>query len=253
VTNYGPASYGDAFAEVYDEWYGPSSSVASSDLDTTVCTLLELADGGRVLELGVGTGRIALPLAKAGADVHGIDASLKMLDQLAAKPGNELLNITCGDMATDLPPGPFSLIFVAINTFFNLTTVADQRTCLRSVAERLGPDGLFVIEAFVPDLQRSGADLTLRTVSGDGVTLMASVTDPVAQTVVGQLIELKDGTLPRLKPWQIRYATPDQLDELAQECGLRLWARWANWDRETFKNTSSHHVSAYRSQSFGVT
>lgn len=249
-SQYTASSYGDAFAEVYDDWYGPSTSVASSDLASTIATLVELAGRGPVLELGVGTGRLALPLAAEGLAVHGVDASQKMLDQLRAKPGHDRVTTSHGDMASDLPPGPFSLIFVAINTFFNLTTLDDQRRCLRAVAQRLSPHGRFVIEAFVPDSSVSGHDLSVRSVHATGVTLMASYNDPAQQTVVGHIIDLRDGILPRLKPWRVRYATPDQLDALAASCGLERVERWANWSRESFSEFSTHHVSVYKTHAF---
>lgn len=250
ASGYTTRSYGDAFAEVYDDWYGPSTTVASSDLPTTISALAGLANGGPVLELGVGTGRVSIPLAATGLAVHGVDSSQKMLDQLRAKPGHERVTTSCGDMATDLPPGPFSLVFVAINTFFNLTTLEAQRQCLRTVADRLSPDGVFVIEAFVPDSSFAGHDLTLRSVQSDGVTLMASLNDPVQQTVVGHMIELRDGMLPRLKPWRVRYASPDQLDVQAASCGLHRLERWADWSRRPFTDSSSHHVSVYTSRTF---
>ncbi len=249
-SDYIASSYGDAFAEVYDEWYGPSTLVASSDVTTTVATLVALAGRGPALELGVGTGRLAIPLAATGVALHGVDASQKMLDRLRQKPGHERVTTSCGDMATDLPAGPFSLIFVAINTFFNLTTLDDQLRCLRAVAARLGPQGVFVIEAFVPDSSFSGHDLTLRSVDSSGVTLMASYNDPAQQTVVGHMIELRDGMLPRLKPWRVRYASPDQLDALAADCGLYRVERWADWSRCAFLESSTHHVSVYMAHAF---
>jgi SAM-dependent methyltransferase len=242
---YGPASYGDAFADVYDEWYGPSPAMASSDLATTVGCLTTLADGGPVLELGVGTGRLAIALAEHGLEVHGVDASAQMLAKLAAKPGGHLVTTRCADMAEDLPDGPFRLIFVAVNTLFNLTTADAQRRCLALAAQRLSPDGRFVVEAFVPDLAHSAPALTVRSVEADHVVLMASRTDPIEQVVIGQMIEFRDNTLPRLKPWQIRYATPTQIDDLADSAGLCLTDRWATWSRDVFTAVSTHHVSVY--------
>jgi SAM-dependent methyltransferase len=243
---YGPASYGDAFADIYDEWYGESPAVASSDIDATVQCLVELANNGRVLELGVGTGRIALPLVAAGVDVVGLDASAKMLDQLAAKPDGSRVTTVCADMSTGLPEGPFSLVFVAINTFFNLTSHDQQLTCMKGVAERLTDDGVFVIEAFVPDLDRYGSGLSLRTVDLDHVVLAASHTDIDRQLITGQYVELRNNTLPRLRPFQICYQSPDQLDQMAAVAGLTLVNRWENWSKSGFKSRSSHHVSVFR-------
>jgi SAM-dependent methyltransferase len=244
--SYGPASYGDAFADIYDEWYGESPAVASSDIDATVQCLVELANNGRVLELGVGTGRIALPLAATGLDVVGIDASAKMLHQLTAKPNGERVTTVCADMSTDLPEGPFSLVFVAINTFFNLTSRDQQLACMRGVAERLTGHGVFVIEAFVPDLDRYGSGLSLRTVDLDHVILAASHTDVDHQLITGQYVELRNNSLPRLRPFQICFQSPDQLDQMAAVAGLTLVNRWENWSKSAFKSRSSHHVSVFR-------
>ena len=243
---YGPASYGDAFADIYDEWYGESPTVASSEIDATVQCLVELANNGRVLELGVGTGRIALPLAAAGVSVVGLDASAKMLEHLAAKPNGHSVTTVCADMSTGLPEGPFSLVFVAINTFFNLTSRDQQATCLRNVAERLTDDGVFVIEAFVPDLDRYGSGLSLRTVDLDRVILAASHTDVDRQLITGQYIELRNNALPLLRPFQICYQSPNQLDQMAAVAGLTLVSRWENWSKSVFKSGSSHHVSVFQ-------
>jgi SAM-dependent methyltransferase len=244
--SYGPASYGDAFADIYDSWYGDSPAVASSDIDATVHCLIELANHGRVLELGVGTGRIALPLAEAGLDVVGVDASEKMLEQLSAKPAASSITTACGDMSIELPDGPFSLVFVAINTFFNLTSPEQQLACMKLVAERLANDGVFVVEAFVPDFDRYGSGLSLRTVEVDHVVLAASRNDIDRQLITGQYIELRNGALPRLRPFQVCYQTPEQLDQMAADAGLKMVDRWENWSKSVFKSESSHHVSVFR-------
>jgi SAM-dependent methyltransferase len=243
---YGAASYGDAFADIYDEWYGSSPAVASSDLASTIDFLAPLANGGTVLELGVGTGRIALPLAAAGVNVVGLDASAKMLEYLAAKPDGQRMTTVCADMAGELPTGPFTLVFVAINTFFNLTNREQQLQCLHNVAERLTDDGAFVIEAFVPDLDRHGSGLSLRTIELERVILAASNTDTERQTISGQYIEFRDNSLPKLRPFHICYQSPEQLDVMAAQAGLKRVERWANWSKEPFKSESSHHVSVFR-------
>jgi SAM-dependent methyltransferase len=243
---YGAASYGDAFADIYDEWYGSSPTVASSDLASTIDFLVPFAEGGTVLELGVGTGRIALPLAAAGANVVGLDASAKMLEQLAAKPEGHRVTTVCADMAGALPAGPFTLVFVAINTFFNLTSREQQLQCLQNVAACLTDDGTFVIEAFVPDLDRHGSGLSLRTIELDRVILAASNTDTEHQTISGQYIELRDNALPKLRPFHVCYQSPEQLDVMAAQAGLERVERWSNWSKEPFNSESSHHVSVFR-------
>jgi SAM-dependent methyltransferase len=163
VRGYGSDSYGEAFADVYDDWYAGVSPV-----EATVARLAELAGTGPVLELGVGTGRLALPLAATGLEVLGIDTSGAMLDRLRAKveargPGPGRVTGLLGDMASDLPGGPFPLVFAAYNTLFNLRTVAEQERCFRAVAARLAPAGHFVVEAFVPDdPPRSGTSVDVR-------------------------------------------------------------------------------------------
>lgn len=246
MDGYGPASYGDGFADVYDDWYAEPT-------DTAACVerLAALAAGAPVLELGVGTGRLALPLATRGLDVTGVDASTAMLDRLRAKPGADRVHLVLGDMAelrVDPPRGHdgFGLVVVAYNTFFNLADAADQRRCLARVAAVLAPGGSLVVEAFVPDDDAAaGGALEVRTVEADRVVLSASRHDPLGQLVRGQHIEVTEAGI-RLRPWQVRYLRPDQLDALAADAGLGLVGRWAGWRHEPFDDTSTVHVSQYR-------
>lgn len=246
MRGYDDASYGDGFADVYDEWYD-----GLSDVVATTATLLELAAGGPVLELGVGTGRLAIPLAEAGAaagvTVHGVDTSAAMLDRLAAKPGGPLVRASLGDMVDGLPDGPFGLVFVAYNTFFGLLTDERQRACMSAVAARLAPGGAFAIEAFVPDdAVAAQSGVTVRSVSVDRVVLSVSTSDPAAQTAEGQYVDITEAGGVRLRPWSIRWATPAQLDEMAAATGLHLAQRWAGFGREPFDADSVRHVSVYR-------
>lgn len=244
MRGYDETTYGDSFADVYDEWYAGISDVAG-----TVERLLALAGTGPVLELGVGTGRIAIPLAAAcGVEVVGLDASQRMLDRLAAKPGGDLVRPVLGDMSgPGLPRGPFTLVFVAYNTFFNLASESLQRLCFDAVASRLARDGRFVIEAFVPDdPPRQGSSVELRSMTADRVVLSASIHDPVTQRAEGQLIELTEAGGVRLHPWSIRYTAPAELDEMAAGAGLALVERSAGWHGEPFGEDSGHHVSFYR-------
>ncbi len=241
MQGYHGASYGDGFADVYDDWYQDIS-----DVDATVRTLLALADGGRVLELGVGTGRLAIPLAAAGAEVHGLDSSEQMLARMAAKTGGSGVHSHLGDMVRDLPPGPFTLAFVAYNTFFNLLTAADQAACFAAVAERLTDGGCFVIEAFVPDTESESASaVTVRSLTADRVVLSVSTSDPVAQRAEGQYIDITEAGGVRLRPWSIRWVTPAQLDELAASAGLRLAQRWDGFGQAPFGPDSPRHVSVF--------
>jgi SAM-dependent methyltransferase len=244
------ATYGAAFADVYDDWYGSLGGA-----DDAVAFLAELTTNGvraPVLELGVGTGRLALPLAArlagTGRPVHGVDASADMVARLRAKAGAERVAVTVGDMAADEPPGPFGLVFVATNTFFNLDSEAAQRACLASVARRLVPGGHLVVEASVPDVttERARDHVGISSISVDRLVLTATREDRDGQVVTGHHVELVDGAPVRLRPWRIRWVTPGQLDGMAADAGLTLVERHASWRRETFSTNSSQHVSVFR-------
>ena len=248
VDGYEPSTYGDRFAEVYDDWYGAvTDAEACAD---RVAALAAEAGGGPVLELGVGSGRLALPLLARGLEVHGVDASPAMVERLRAKPGGDEVRVTVGDMAElALPePGPFAVVLVAFNTFFNLPTEAAQARCLARVATLLAPSGRFLLEAFVPDAAGgSGVDgaLTPRHISVDEVVLSVSQRDRAAQTITGQHVHVTEAGI-RLRPWHLRYATPQQLDDLAAAAGLALASREGGWAGEPFTDDSDVHVSAYR-------
>jgi SAM-dependent methyltransferase len=235
--------YGASFADVYDDWYREPSPSSTAQ---TVATLAALAGAGPVLELGVGTGRLAVPLSERGLKVSGVDASPEMLALLAEKDPTQTVSVSCGDMARDMPPGPFSLVFIAFNTFFNLVTEDDQIECFRNVRKVLAPDGVFVIEVFVPDDQDDpGAPLSVvvkETPPGRTV-LMATSTD--GQNVYGQHIEIVPDQPVRFRPWTLRWATIAQIDEMAQSVGLVLRNRWASWDTRRFDESSTTHVSVY--------
>jgi SAM-dependent methyltransferase len=241
MRGYDPTSYGDGFADVYDDWYHDIS-----DIEATVNTLVPLAGDHPLLELGVGTGRLAIPLAAQGIKVFGLDTSPAMLDVLRAKPGGDLVETSIGDMATDLPDGPFGVVFVAYNTFFSNLTSASQQDCFNAVAARLTTGGRFVCEAFVPeDPPRSGSDISLRNLTADRVVLSISVHHPDTQIAEGQYVEITEDGGVKLRPWSIRYATPQQLDEMANRAGLVLERRTSSWDGSPFDTSSAHHISVW--------
>jgi SAM-dependent methyltransferase len=247
MDGYDERTYGDAFADVYDEWYA-----GISDVDVTVDDLLDLAGAGPVLELGVGTGRLAVPLAEAGraagVRVVGVDASAAMLARLTERDTARLVHAVEADMVRGLPAGPFTLVFVAYNTLFNLTDDGAQTACFQAVAERLVPGGRFVVEAFVPEHPpRTGDDVAIRTMAADRVVLSLSRHDPSRQAAAGQFVELTEAGGVRLRPWSIRYATPAQLDAAAELAGLALEHRWEAFGRSPFGPDSPRHVSVYRS------
>lgn len=237
---YGAATYGDRWAPIYDDIHG------RIDPGPAVQRLAPMARGGRVLELGIGTGRIALPLAAEGLEVHGIDASEEMVALLRQKPGGDGIGVTIGDFANVDVDGRFNLVFVAFNTFFALLTQDAQVRCFRNVAEHLTEDGAFVIEAFVPDPTRWERGQRVGTIHVDhlGVRLEASTHDAAQQRTTSQQIVIdEDGV--HLYPVQVRYAWPSELDLMAQLAGLRLVSRSADWSGGPFTAESNAHVSVY--------
>lgn len=240
MEGYGAATYGDAMADVYDEWYG------ADDLRGPLDHLQRLAGDGRVLELAVGTGRLALPLKARGVAIEGIDASAEMLARLRGKPGGDQIPVTLGDMARDLPDGPYRVIFVAFNSFFGLLSADTQQQCLDAVAPRLEPGGTFVLEAFVPQPPTAGSRVEVRHMTADRLVLMVSLDHPHDQRSEGHFVELTEVGGIRLRPWAVRWSFPEELDAMAATAGLELVARWAGWNGEQFDADSRTHVSHYR-------
>jgi len=198
-----------------------------------------------VLELGVGTGRLAVPLASRGLEVVGLDASEAMLAKLAEKDPSSGVEPVLGDMVEDQPAGPFALVFVAFNTFFGLLTEARQQSCFAAVADRVAPGGAFVIEAFVPEPQ-DGPAVVVRSMTADSVVLSITTHDESGQVAQGQYVSMSESGGVRIRPWAIRYATTDQLDAMAHASGFRLDQRWEDAQRAPFTAESARHVSVYR-------
>ena len=233
-------SFGEDTAEVYDD-------DQRGDEAATVALLARLARGGPVLELAVGTGRIALPLAATGITVDGIDISPAMVAKLRAKPGGNEISVTMGDFADVPVPGTYKLVFVVFNTLFNLLTQEHQVRCFENVAAHLTDEGLFVVEAFVPTYLhrlRDNQYVDAEAIGVAEVRLDVGRHDPVAQRLDESHVMLsRDGV--RLAPIVCRYAWPSELDLMARIAGLRLQDRWAGWDGEPFSATSARHVSVY--------
>jgi len=208
-------TYDEHCADVYDQWFG-------SYEDAAIDTLAELAQGGRCLELGIGTGLISLPLAARGIEVQGIDSSPAMVSRLRAKPGGDAIEVTSGDFADVGVEGKFSLVFIVFNTFFALQSQEEQIRCFRNVAERLTERGLFVIEAFVPDTKifDGGQSVRATAVTSDRVSLKISQHDPVHQKMRSQHVVIIDNEV-RLYPVEIRYVWPSEMDLMAKLAGLR--------------------------------
>ncbi len=238
--DYGPSTYGDHIADVYDAWFHPPSDPAAA-----IDFLAELVGSGPALELAIGTGRIALPLATRGVEIQGIDASAAMVAKLREKPGGTDILVTMGDFADVPVEGRFQLVFVVFNTLFALLTQDDQRRCLRNVADHLTDDGVFVVEAFVPDIARfdRGQRVDARRVEVGRAILEVSRHDAGNQRVSSQLVVLEETGL-RIFPVELRYVWPSELDLMAELAGLRLRERWGDWNRERFTGDGKH-VSVY--------
>ena len=239
MDTYQEDTYGERIAGVYDDWYAGYDEAA-------VATLRELAQGGRALELGIGTGRVALPLQGSGVEVHGVDASEAMLSRLRAKLGGEKLPVTIGNFAGVPVEGQFTLIYVLFNAFYGLLTQEEQIRCFQNVAGHLSTEGVFVIEAFVPDLTRFQGRQTVRAfrIGVNEVHIDASQVDPVSQQITSQQILLSEqGT--RLYPVKLRYAWPAEFNLMARLAGMRLKYRWSNWQKDAFSAESGKHISVY--------
>lgn len=239
MDRYDSSTYGERAADTYDDLYPGFDEAA-------IATLADLARGGRALELGIGTGRIALPLRARGVEVHGIDASPAMVGRLKAKPGAEAIPVTIGDFRDVASETTFSLVYVVANTFFGLLTQEDQVHCFQNVAGRLAGDGLFVLELFVPDMSRFHHGQAAKTarLDTDQVMLDCSLHDPVRQQIAGQLVLIRESGI-CLAPVKLRYAWPSELDLMARIAGLRLQHRWGGWSREPFTAASHRHISVY--------
>ena len=230
MNDYGPATYGDRIAEIYDQFH-PGAGDATAQLRA----LAALAGRGDALELGIGTGRVALPLAERGVAVHGVDASEAMIDKLRAKPGGASIPVTIGDFAEVPVDGTFALIFAVFNTFFALTTQDAQVRCFRRAAEHLADGGVFLIEVFVPDPARfvRGQSVGVTNLESERVTLDVARHDPLHQRVDSRHLVLSESGI-RTYPVQLRYAWPAELDLMARLAGLRLRERWSNWTGAPF-------------------
>jgi SAM-dependent methyltransferase len=237
------STYGERIADRYDE---EGSSLSSVGQEIELLAQLA-APGNRVLELGVGTGLWALPLAERGLAVTGIDISPKMLARLAAKPGGGKVRAVLGDMGAVGVDGDFDLIFAVSSTFFGLLTQEAQIECLSRAAARLASGGKLLIEAFVPDLSIFSTGKTWRTlrVDDDRVVAEASTHDRIAQRIDTNRLYLAQDRPTDIVPIRIRYAHVAELDLMARVAGLALHARWAGWGKQTFGPGAGQHVSIY--------
>ena len=234
--------FGGRAASLYDE--RTDGMAAPEVVGPVVQMLADLAGGGDALEFGIGTGRIALPLAERGVRVAGIDDSDAMLSRLRAKPGAEAIEVAPGDFATTRVEGEFSVVYLVFNTISNLVTQDAQVACFQNAAAHLGSGGRFVIENGVPALQSLPLGETVIPFRADPEGFSFDVYDVVTQRSSSQHFYIVDGRLEAF-PVEFRYAWPAELDLMARIAGMRLQDRWAGWEREPFTAVSPSHVSVY--------
>jgi SAM-dependent methyltransferase len=235
--------FGEHVAEHYDE--DSDEMFDPAVVDPVVDFLADLAGGGAALELGIGTGRIAIPLAQRGVRVHGIDLSEAMVARLKAKPGSEDIDVTIGDFATATVDGRFSVAYLVFNTIMNLTTQDEQVACFQNVAAQLEPGGCFVIEVGVPELQRLPRGETFLLFDMSEAHVGIDEYDLANQGLVSHHFQQRgDGTFER-SSGPFRYVWPAELDLMARIAGMRLRERWGGWKREPFTSESTKHVSVW--------
>jgi SAM-dependent methyltransferase len=233
-------SFGPEVARRYDD--SPRGDEAE-----TVALLTELAGDGRALELAIGTGRIALPLAACGVRVDGIELSPDMVDRLRAKPGGDDIEVTMGDMARTAVQGTYSLVYLVFNTIFNLLTQDDQVRCFENVARHLTDDGSFVVEAGLPDFVyrlRNNQYVEAEAIEVGEVRLDVLRHDPATQMIDESHVTISPAGM-RLNPVVQRYAWPPELDLMARIAGLRLRERWDGWNREPYTGAGRTVVSVW--------
>jgi SAM-dependent methyltransferase len=235
--------FGPEVADRYDERYAYLEEAPV--VEPIVDLLEELAEGGTVLELGIGTGRIALPLARRGVPVHGLDLSEAMVSKLRDKPDAERIEVTMGDFASARVVGAtFSLVYLVANTIMNLTTQEEQVACFRNVAAHLEPGGRFLVEVGVPGLQRLPPGERYQPFVVSPRHLGFDEIDVATQQLVSHHYWIEDGEVQVIAP-PFRYVWPSELDLMAQLAGMTLEARWGGWAREPFTSESRKHVSVW--------
>ena len=227
---------------------GPGAADAAADFLAELAGRAARSGPGRALEFGIGTGRIALPLARRGVEVHGIDLSEAMVARLLAKPGGDAIGVTIGDFAATTVDGAFSLAYLVFNTIMNLTTQEAQVACFRNAAAHLEPGGCFVIETRVPDLRRlpPGQDVLPWHLTPE--RWVSYSFDVATQAMHGHYADFADGPA-EYRTMPFRYVWPAELDLMAQLAGMRLRERWEGWAGEPFTSESRRHVSVWEKPS----
>jgi trans-aconitate methyltransferase len=245
MAGYSASTYGDSFADVYDEWY---ADLDDADFVDGLAAALPQSPT-RILELGVGTGRLISQLLALRSHVTdtiiGVDSSTPMLEAASIRAFPPHVFLQQGDFSATLPEGQFDLIFVGYNTLFNLPDEDAMRSCFRLVAQQLSPQGTFAIDVVSPLADQPGDHVSVRTMATHEVVIAISTHDASAQRITGQFIQFADGATARLRPWSVRYFTPTQLDALATEAGLVLVTRHADGIGTEYTPDSFRHVSRY--------
>ncbi|MEM8634054.1 MAG: class I SAM-dependent methyltransferase [Pseudomonadota bacterium] len=240
MADWNSSSFGELYADEYDALHDPGTTKDSVDL------ISSLAGDGTLFELAIGTGRMAIPLAKKGHVIQGLEASSEMVAKLREKPGGDAIHVQIADMSEFETRERYDFAFLVFNTLFNLTSQSAQIGCFASVADCLNPRGYFLVETFVPDIGRfrSGEDVSVSKLDTESVWLEAVVHNGVDQTLDFQRIRYsREGV--KIAPLKMRYAWPAEIDLMAQLAGLRLKHRWGGWNRESFTDKSRMHVSLY--------
>ena len=234
--------FGEDVAATYDDGFEGQFDPAA--IDVTADALAGLAGRGRALELAIGTGRIALPLARRGVAVHGIDMSRAMVARMRDKPGGDAIPVTIGDFAATRVDGTFSLVYLVFNTIMNLTTQDAQVACFRNAAAHLAPGGCFVVEVGVPELRRLPPGQSAVPFQVSPTRWAFDLYDTATQAMSSNYVTVEGGR-GRYRSIPFRYVWPTELDLMAQLAGMRLRDRWAGWAREPFTSESGQHVSVW--------
>lgn len=238
-----PSTYGDGFADVYDDWYG-----TITDAEATAAFVAARRADGPVLELGVGSGRLVPALVAAGCTVVGVDASTAMLDRCRERVGGRVPLVRADLASLPIRAGAGAgAALCAFNTLFNLPTPADQSALLERLRSSILPDGVIIIEAITGSNLAAGppSSVGVSRMTTDSLVLSAAVLDADQQTIQGQHVEITAGGV-TLRPWMLRWTTPNELDVMAEEVGLRLSERWGDWSGGPFDHDGEIHISVYR-------
>ena len=240
MKDYDARSFGEIYADEYDALHNPGTTRQAVEL------ISELAGSAKILELAIGTGRVALPLVERGHTLHGLEVSPEMIAKLREKPGGADIPVLIADMADFASDETFDFAFLIFNTLFNLTSQEDQVSCFQNVAACLTPGGKFLVETFVPDVSRfrDHQSVVVNKLDKDQLWIEAVAHDPVTQRIDAQRVRFSsDGFA--LKPLPMRYAWPAEIDLMAKLAGLERVARWGSWTRDPFTPDSKMHVSVY--------